>query len=253
MRNSFDSLLHTMSASNIFLRTFTVGAVWFIAVAIKMVSRHPGHWSSYPPRNLIVPLIACVITATLLGLAAKRFEQLRSWWSIGIGMLFGLLLVAWSMLLAVERVYGPTTPPNFKSTDEMMAYLGKETTKWVKQDRNIDLDYSLDSVQVIEQELARISKEVNKTNPQPGTTGIAMGYGAYIGEVFRRRDGGAWAVDDPTVGPKSYPLTTRSNSVIYPVGWCWKRLINGEEDNVYHKALSVTEVGNIVTNNVGAK
>lgn len=242
-----------MSAYSIFLRTFTVGAVWFIAVAIKMVSRHPDHWSTFPPRNLIVPLIACIITATLLGFVAKRFEQLRSWWSVGLGTLFGSLLVLWLVLLAVERAYGPPARPNFKNTDEMMAYLGKETTKWVKQDRAIDLDYSFDSIKIIEQELARISVEVNRTNPQPGTFGIAMGYGAYIGEVFRRRDGGTWAVDDPTFGAKSYPLTTRSNSVIYPVGWCWKRLINGEEDNVYHKAMPVSKAGNVITDMVETK
>lgn len=242
-----------MSASNIFFRTFAAGAIWFVAVTIKMVSRHPDHWSTFPPRNLIVPLIACVITATLLGFAAKRFEQFRSWWSIGIGMLFGSLAILLLMAIAVERAYSPPAPPKFKDTDEMMTYLGHETTKWVKKDRAIDLDYSFDSIKIIEQELARISVEVNRTNPQPGTFGIAMGYGAYIGEVFRRRDGGTWAVDDPAFGAKSYPLTTRSNSVIYPVGWCWKRLINGEEDNVYHKAMAVTKAGNVITNIVETK
>jgi len=141
------------------------------------------------------------------------------------------------MLVILERVYGVKGPPKFNTTNEMMIYLAGESAKWIKQDRDIDVNYSLESIQHVEEELGRISKEVNKTNPAPGTFGIALGYGAYIGEVFRRDYGGEWAVDHPTGGPKSYPLTTRSNTVIFPVGWCWKRLINGDEDNVYHKAM----------------
>ena len=51
------------------------------------------------------------------------------------------------------------------------------------------MDYSFDSIKVIEEELGRISNEVDGANPRQGTSGLAMGYGAYIGEVFRRRDG----------------------------------------------------------------
>lgn len=157
------------------------------------------------------------------------------------------------MSFTVENLDAPTKPPKFKNTDEMMIYLGNETMKWVKKDRGIDLDYSLASISVIEEELARISKEVNKANPQKGTFGTALGYGAYIGEVFRRRDGGSWGVDHEVGGSGSYPLTTKSNGVIFPVGWCWKRLTIGEEDNVYHKALAFSEGGNVITNAVGTK
>jgi len=137
--------------------------------------------------------------------------------------------------------------PNFKSTDELMAYLATEATKWVKNDRGIDLDYSIESIQTIDEELARLSKEVNKTNPQKGTFGTALGYGAYVGEVIRRRAGGSWAADHPAGGPHSYPLTITSNRVIFPVGWCWKRLTGGEEENVYTKAKLFTggdKIGN---------
>jgi len=53
-------------------------------------------------------------------------------------------------------------------------------------------------------------------------------------------------------------LTTKSNQVIFPVGWCWKRIINGDEDNVYLKAemlLSqnvLTNVANVFTNGQAA-
>jgi hypothetical protein len=242
-----------MSISSPYFRTFLIGAVWFAAVALKMVSRHPGHWSTYPPQNFVGLVVGWVITALLLGVVATRFERLRSWWSVGLGTVAGSLVVLGLMLFTVERVYGPPAPPKFKSTDEMMAYFATEATKWVKKDRGIDLDYSVDSIKVVEEELARVSKDVDKANPQPGTFGLATGYGAYIGEVLRRRDGGSWAVDHPVGGPHSYPLTTKSNSTVFPVGWCWKRLTVGEEDNVYHKVLLLSASAGSITNITGQR
>jgi hypothetical protein len=242
-----------MSTSNPYFRTFVVGALWFTAVAFKMVSRHSGHWSTYPPQNFVVLVVGWVITALLLGVVTTRYERLRSWWSIGLGTVAGSLVVLGLMLFIVEQVYGPPNPPKFKNTDDMMAYFATEATKWVKKDRGIDLNYSVDSIKVIEEELGRLSKDVDRANPQPGTFGLATGYGAYIGEVLRRRDGGSWAVDHPVGGSRSYPLTTKSNTTIFPVGWCWKRLTVGEEDNVYHKALLFSESAGSITNVAGQK
>jgi hypothetical protein len=182
--------------------------------------------------------IAWIVTALLLGGAATHIQKLRSWWGIIIGTVVGSFFVLGAMLIFVKGTNGPAPVPKFKDTDEMMVYFANETTTWVKQDKGIDLNYSMESIEVIEDALDRISKEVNKTNPQRGTLGTAMGYGAYIGEVFRRRLGGTWSADHPIAGTGSYPLTMQSNNVTFPVGWCWKRLINGEEDNVYHKAMA---------------
>lgn len=60
--------------------------------------------------------------------------------------------------------------------------------------------------------------------------------------------GGSWAVDHPVGGERSYPLTTKSNVVIFPVMWSWNRIIKGEEDNVYHKALALVGQESVFTN-----
>ena len=230
-----------MITSNPYFRAFIVGAVWFGAVAIKMVSQHSRPWQTYPFRNLVVLVVAWAVTALLIGVAATHFQKLRSWGSTALATMAGSFLVMGLMMLTTEWAVRSPPAPKFKSTAEMMTYFAAETTKWVKRDRGIDLDYSLESVRIVEEELDRISKDVDKTNPKRGTFGIALGYGAYIGEVFRRRNGGAWNVDDPTGGAGSYPLTTTTNGIIFPVGWCWKRLINGEEDNVFHKATAFAD------------
>jgi hypothetical protein len=213
-----------------------------------MVSRHSDHWTTYPPRNFIVLLVAWVVTALLLGVVATKFQKLCSWLAVSLGTVLGSFLVLGLMLLMLESQAPRATLPTFKSTDEMMVYFAKETTKWVKADQGIDLDYSLESVRFIEIQLAKLSGEIDKTNPPAGTFGTASGYGAYIGEVFRQREGGAWARDHEIAGERSFPLTLRSNSVIFPVGWCWKRIMNGEEDNVYLKARAFAEMGGSLTN-----
>ena len=237
-----------MSRSSPYVRTFTVGAVWFTAVALRMMYRYPGRWSNYPLLHLSVLVVAWVVTALLLGVVVTRFERLRSWWAIGVGTIAGSLLVMWIMALTAESKAKSSAPPSFKSTDAMMAYFAAEVTQWVKKDRGVELDYSLESVKVIEQELERVSKEVDRARPQRGTFGLALGYGAYIGEVIRRRDGGNWAANHPAGGSNSYPLTIRSNVTVFPVGWCWKRLTQGEEDTVYHKALAFAQAGALLTN-----
>ncbi|HMC28268.1 MAG TPA: hypothetical protein VKM56_10805, partial [Verrucomicrobiae bacterium] len=173
--------LHDVSVSSPYFRTFLVGAVWFAGIGLKMGSRHAGDWSAYSPRNFLVLIIAWITTALFLGVAATRFEKLRSWLGISLGTVAGSLVVLGLMVMIAERVYGPPKTPKFKTTDEMMAYLASEATKWVRKDRSIDLDYSVDSIRIIDEELGRISKEVDKEHPQRGTLGVAMGYGAYIG------------------------------------------------------------------------
>jgi hypothetical protein len=119
-----------MKPSNPYFRTFAVGAAWFTAVAVKMVSHHPGHWSAYPPRNLIVLVFGWVITALLLGVVATRFHRLRSWLSIGAGTVAGSLAVLGLMLVLTDRIYRRQPPPKFNNTDEMMAYFATQTEKW---------------------------------------------------------------------------------------------------------------------------
>lgn len=237
----------------VYFRAFVSGAVWFAAIAAKMISRHSGPWSTYPFRNLIALIGAGIITALLVGVAATHIQKLRSWAGIGLATVAGSFVVLSLMLFTAERIYGPPRVPKFQTTDQMMTYFAGQAAQWVKKDRGIDLDYSLESVRVVEEELGRIAKEVDRANPKPGTFGIAMGYGAYIGEVFRRRNGGSWAADHPTAGQNSYPLTIKTNSVIFPIGWCWKRLTSGEEDNVYHKAMLFDNIDNVITNRAGVR
>jgi len=239
--------------TNPFGRSFLIGALWLIVVIIASLSRHPGTLADYPRHQLFLLVLISAIAAAQLGVIAKHFEKMRSWSRIFLGTMVGWFIVVALVLLVGKFNSAPEDEPlpQYASTDVMMANFANEAVKWVKQDRGVTLDYTPDSIKIIEEELARIHKtSLVKAGP-PVIMGTAIGYGAYVGEVIRRRDGGTWAEDHPQGGPKSYPLRlTKQEYTIFPVTWCYKRLTNGEEDNVYTK---FTLIDTSRTNQFGTK
>lgn len=97
------------------------------------------------------------------------------------------------------------------------------------------IDFSEASVETVEQILASYhqlhkqgeleQKLINRT---------AFRYGAYIGEVIRSIKGGHWQRDSEVAGKDSFPLHYDGHAS-YPVFWCYNRIVNGPEDNVWHK------------------
>jgi hypothetical protein len=130
---------------------------------------------------------------------------------------------------------GPTSAPDFKTTEELITYLAEEARDIAKKSYGIELDYSVESIKRAEEALGKLHEEYVKTKPTSGVQGLASAFGAYVGEAIRRNDPGAsWSKDHPVGGPKSYPLKW-SGGDSFPMAWCHKRIVNGPEDNVWHK------------------
>lgn len=89
-----------------------------------------------------------------------------------------------------------------------------------------------------EQYLGRVSQDPSfRRSTEKDQRAEGLIGGAFVGEAIRRVHGGAWLEEMPDMkeaGP--YPLKLARNT-IWPVNWSFKRLINGPEDNVYHKYL----------------
>ncbi|MEI8012874.1 MAG: hypothetical protein WCI27_10440 [Candidatus Omnitrophota bacterium] len=101
------------------------------------------------------------------------------------------------------------------------------------------LDYSLESIEVVEFVLGCIHDEYMETRSEEGMTGIALEFGAYIVKVIERHYGPAeWQTDDPTFGPNTFPLAWQGGQ-IYPVNWCTKRIFDGPGDNVWVKFQTI--------------
>jgi hypothetical protein len=113
--------------------------------------------------------------------------------------------------------------------------------KMASENRGVTLDYTPDSIQKVEEVLGNIHEEYQRTKSTRGLQGLAMAYGAYIGEVIRRSEPGAkWERSDTVVGENSYPMLWRGGSS-YVCAWCYRRITNGDEDNVWHKYLAVRD------------
>jgi hypothetical protein len=94
------------------------------------------------------------------------------------------------------------------------------------------LDYSVESVQAVERVLAKYYEAGLLSEDQ--RIRIGTKYGAYVGEVARRKWGGYWKRDHPQAGADSYPLRSRELDM-FPMTWCVKRLAYGPSDNVWNK------------------
>jgi hypothetical protein len=149
------------------------------------------------------------------------------------------IAIALGVLMAPRAQRDRTAKLEFKSTDEMMQYLAGQAVEMADQNFGIKLDYTPGSIEKVEGILGKLHEEYVLTKPSDGLQGLSMAYGAYIGEVMKRSEPGAkWKRDDPVGGERSYPLIYRGGAS-YVCGWCYRRILNGNEDNVWFKYQAV--------------
>jgi hypothetical protein len=123
----------------------------------------------------------------------------------------------------------------FKTTGEFVQWLANEAVKDAQEQNHVELNYSVASIEKVEKVLGSLHDQYVKNPSSIAVNGIASAYGAYIGEVIRRTEPGArWERDDPVGGEKSYPIIWGGGNS-YPMAWCYRRIVNGPEDNVWVK------------------
>ena len=97
------------------------------------------------------------------------------------------------------------------------------------------LDYSPESIKTVDFLLGELHDlRAKRQLSDHDLNTHALHFGAYIGEILRRKFGGSWATDHPVAGPKSFPIHFFGGDA-FPIGWCGKRILNGDEDNVWFK------------------
>lgn len=148
-------------------------------------------------------------------------------------MLVLLAILAAVIVLVAVRWHRRTTAP--RDVNLAMRSLADEAVAWAARD-GVTLDFSADSVERVDALLAsRHALRAAGEFPDAELHRAAARFGAYIGEVIRRTRGeGEWTVDDEVGGPGSFPLHW-GGGTSFPVAWCGKRVLNGEEDNVWIK------------------
>lgn len=105
---------------------------------------------------------------------------------------------------------------------------------------NIQLDWSDNSVEQIEKMLSIFHEQMAKANPsEEQIFGFAKMFGSYVGETFRRNHGAIWGIvqleNDKFPGLKA----DGAAGLFWPWGRAQNRITNGPEDNVwqYYKVL----------------
>ncbi len=97
------------------------------------------------------------------------------------------------------------------------------------------LDYSINSIQLVEQMLGEFHKEYLRTKDDSGLKGIALEFGCYLIKVIESHfPPGILKKDHPMFGSDSYPYEWQGVE-IFPYSWCLKRIFDGPEDNVWTK------------------
>jgi hypothetical protein len=116
-----------------------------------------------------------------------------------------------------------------------MREMADRAVQMAKADHGITLDYTVESVERVESILASLhERHAQQPLLQEQLSQLSVRYGAYVGEVIRREWGGRWEQGHPVAGPGSFPLVSQGRRS-FPINWCFKRITNGAEDNVWHK------------------
>ena len=132
-----------------------------------------------------------------------------------------------------SRTIAPPGP--FASAQETITWLSDQAVQSAHEVDGTVLDYSLNSIEKVEKVLGKIHDESKKHGSNEGLTGLSMAYGAYIGECIRKADTTvSWDRDHSDLGERTYPLHWRGGDA-FPINWCYGRLTNGEEDDVWIK------------------
>ncbi len=130
------------------------------------------------------------------------------------------------------------------TVDDVMKVYALDAIDFAKQNFNIDLDYSENSVKSVETILSNlhdavpkgfIAKLTQKSPSHQQIDQIAKMFGGYIGEIIKKIWGGKWKLESKAFpGQQVITLELKDGADIWPHFKCGKRLTNGPADNVWH-------------------
>jgi hypothetical protein len=98
------------------------------------------------------------------------------------------------------------------------------------------LDFSPDSIGVVDALLGKIhERHTKKPLTEQELSTLCTRWGAYIGEALKKVQPGKWQRDCEMVGSGTTPLVFAAGHSAFPRSWVYKRIVDGEGDNVVSK------------------
>ncbi len=161
---------------------------------------------------------------------------------------FTLVVVAVVAIYVWRHRSGAARPLTDTDLAVEMQSRATQAVETAASEYGIAIDYSADSVAKVEEILGRIHEQhEGEPLPEKQLVKESLKWGGYIGEVIRRMKRCHWELHSKVGGEGSFPIVFENEAhETFPVRWCYKRISNGPEDNVWHKfSLLVVEGANL--------
>lgn len=126
--------------------------------------------------------------------------------------------------------------------DYGMQVIAKEAVRRARKDFHVELDFSTDSIERLEEMLARLHEAYLKTPlTEKELAHQSLRWGAYVGEVAKRVQPGKWQRDSEKMGRGAMPVVFHSANEAFPCSWVRKRIADGPDDNIFFKFRVLTD------------
>lgn len=118
--------------------------------------------------------------------------------------------------------------------EELAKAYSLDAVDFAAQNFEIRLDFSEDSIRLVEQILGNLHDTMPQANPdEKRIWDFAKCFGSYVGEVYRKKHGGRWGTI--THGGQEYPgIQGPGETYFWPWARAYKRIVEGPEENVWH-------------------
>jgi len=160
--------------------------------------------------------------------------------SIPVPIFVVLVLVALLIIGILLKRASSGQSMKIENLDEYMRQLAEKAVNFSRES-GLNLDYSIESIEKAELALSKVHEDFSTQNKNIDVEGLAMAFGAYIGEsIMRNTPDSHWEQDHQVGGPNSFPLHWKGGES-FVAAWCYRRIKNGPEDNVWHKYQILSE------------
>jgi hypothetical protein len=146
----------------------------------------------------------------------------------------GILLLLALLLVAANRLFRRSAlRPAADDLDALLVAHAEDAVQRARAEFGLGLDYSPDSVQHVETLLAQLHAQHRRQPLDERALGRESRlWGAYLGAVIKRLRPCTWQRDSQAAGEGALPLVFGHGDETFPCTWVYKRIENGEEDNV---------------------
>ncbi|MFC4699108.1 hypothetical protein ACFO4O_02935 [Glaciecola siphonariae] len=127
-----------------------------------------------------------------------------------------------------------------KELDELMVETAKDAVQAAKEEFDITLDRSADSISSVDETIEQFIRTFpNETLEDKAVFTLCNMYGAYIGEVFKSLAGGQWHYDTSAPDAPTIFLVIKDRSYAF-AGICFEKLVRNPDVKIkdyFDKAL----------------